>query len=46
MLLAEPPRVEEAVSILDADVTFALPRHPLCPTEALSLWEDPVSSAS
>jgi hypothetical protein len=41
MLLAKAfPRVEESPSILDADVTFTLPQHPLVLMEALSLWED------
>jgi hypothetical protein len=41
MLLAKAfPRVEESPSILDPDVTFTLPQHPLVLTEALSLWED------
>jgi hypothetical protein len=40
MLIAEAPRLEEALVILDADATFTLPQHPLEPTETLSLWED------
>jgi hypothetical protein len=40
VLIAEAPRLEEALVVFDADVTFTLPQHPLVPTEALSLWED------
>jgi hypothetical protein len=40
MLVADAPRVEEALSIIDAEGSFTLPQHPLVPMEALSLWEN------